>query len=76
MPTSSSLGHPHVLDREITPALIPIVPRGSQLRGDRRFPAAHLAGCGFGVDRVGLAGVASRLAVRAVDLDDDHTTVV
>lgn len=48
---------------------------GTGLRSDRGLAGEHLAGCGFGVDRIRLAGVAAQLAVEPLDLDHDHTTV-
>jgi hypothetical protein len=40
-----------------------------------RFAGEDLAGGRFGIDRIGLAGVAAQLAVGPIDLDHHHTTL-
>jgi hypothetical protein len=48
---------------------------GTRLRCDRGLAGEDLAGRGFGIDRVGLADVAAKLAVRPVDLDHRDATL-
>jgi hypothetical protein len=43
--------------------------------GDGGFAGEHLAGRGFGIDRVGLAGVAAQLSIGPLDLDHHHAAL-